>query len=248
MAEEIFQIKTPLFEGPFDLLLFFIKRDELDIYDIPIAKITDDFLAYLQDLEKLNIELAGEFILVAATLMSIKAKMLLPRIEKNEEGEEIDPRADLVRHLLEYRKFKEVATALETMEENMMSRHERTNIQTELAQIASQYQVEIELQSLDLYKLLMTYQKVIERQKMLANQPVHQVVPFPYTIEQQKEWILEQLSRTERLSFQQIIKQYPDKIALIFNFLAVLELIQLQQISILLGEGFNNFWISLQNN
>jgi segregation and condensation protein A len=96
-----YEIKLPLFEGPFDLLLFFIERDELDIYDIPIYKLTTDFLEYLKHLEKMNMEVASEFIFVASTLMSIKAKMLLPRQELDEKGNEIDPREELVRHLLE---------------------------------------------------------------------------------------------------------------------------------------------------
>ena len=100
---ENFEVKLPLFEGPFDLLLFFIERDELDIYDIPISKITNDFLQYIHHLEQLNIEVASEFILVAATLMRIKSKMLLPRPQIDEQGNEIDPREELVRHLLEYK-------------------------------------------------------------------------------------------------------------------------------------------------
>ena len=105
-TDEKFEIKLPLFEGPFDLLLFFIERDELDIYDIPIASITDDFLSYLHHLEEMNVEVASEFILVAATLMRIKAKMLLPRPTIDEEGNEIDPREELIRHLLEYKKVQ----------------------------------------------------------------------------------------------------------------------------------------------
>jgi segregation and condensation protein A len=101
MTNENFEIKLPLFEGPFDLLLFFIERDELDIYDIPIATITNDFLNYMRQLETLNMELASEFILVAATLMRIKSKMLLPRPQIDEQGNEIDPREELVKHLLE---------------------------------------------------------------------------------------------------------------------------------------------------
>jgi len=96
-----FEIKLPLFEGPFDLMLFFIERDELDIYDIPISKITNDFLDYVHQLETLEIEVASEFILFAATLMKIKSRMLLPRPEVNELGEVIDPREELVRNLLE---------------------------------------------------------------------------------------------------------------------------------------------------
>src|SRR6476469_8420728 len=103
---ESFAIKLPMFEGPFDLLLFFIERDELDIHNIPIAQITDDFLQYIQQMNSLNMELASEFIYVAATLMRIKAKMLLPRIELDEEGNEIDLKADLVQKLIAYKQFK----------------------------------------------------------------------------------------------------------------------------------------------
>ena len=115
-GDEKFEIKLPLFEGPFDLLLFFIERDELDIYDIPIAQITDDFLQYLDHLEQLNVEVASEFILVAATLMRIKAKMLLPRPVIDEDGNEIDPREELVRHLLEYKKYKSVVSTLSVIQ------------------------------------------------------------------------------------------------------------------------------------
>ena len=103
-----YKIKIPLFEGPFDLLLFFIERDEIDIMDIPISEITRDFLEYISDLEKMNIEVASEFIVVAATLMRIKSKMLLPRLSLDEDGNEIDPRDELVEHLLEYKKYKSV--------------------------------------------------------------------------------------------------------------------------------------------
>ena len=102
-----FEIKLPLFEGPFDLMLFFIERDELDVYDIPISKITNDFLDYIHHLEKMEIEVASDFILFAATLMKIKSRMLLPRPELNEKGEEIDPREELVRNLLEYKKKRQ---------------------------------------------------------------------------------------------------------------------------------------------
>ena len=103
-----YKIKLPEFEGPFDLLLFFIERDEVDIYDIPISSITNDFLAYLKQLEELNIDTASEFILVASTLMRIKSKMLLPRREIDDQGNEIDPRQELVERLLEYRRYKAV--------------------------------------------------------------------------------------------------------------------------------------------
>jgi segregation and condensation protein A len=121
--QDTYEIKLPQFEGPFDLLLFFIERDELDIYDIPISKIAQDFLDYINSMETLNIEVASEFILVAATLMRIKAKMLLPRKEVDPEtGKEIDPREELVSRLIEYKKLKEATEALRLMEQ------ERQNI------------------------------------------------------------------------------------------------------------------------
>ena len=114
---QTFTIKLPVFEGPFDLLLFFIERDELDIYNIPIASITDEFLEYLHQMESLNVDLASEFIVVAATLMRIKAKMLLPRKPVDEEGNEIDPRQELVQRLLEYKKYKSVLEDLRKLED-----------------------------------------------------------------------------------------------------------------------------------
>ena len=135
------------------MLLFFIERDELDIHDIPISKITNDFLNYLHELEQMNIEVASEFILVAATLMRIKAKMLLPRPVLNEEGEEVDPREELVKHLLEYKKYKSVVDELAALEEERMQKYERGNVVKELSKLAQAQQVEAELQHVDLYKL-----------------------------------------------------------------------------------------------
>ncbi|MDO1447560.1 segregation/condensation protein A [Rhodocytophaga aerolata] len=239
-----FEIKLPLFEGPFDLLLFFIERDELDIHDIPISKITDDFLAYVKQLEAINIDLASEFILVAATLMRIKAKMLLPRHEVDAQGNEIDPRAELVRHLLEYKKYKSVIGELATLEETRASKEARGNVVREFQAIADKSNVDIELQDLSLYKLLKVYQRVINRYEHAKNRPVHTVVQYPYTITQQKEYILTKLQEHKRVSFEEVILIDPLKIAVIYNFLAILELAQSGAVSIHIDHGFNNFWIS----
>ncbi|MFM2047717.1 MAG: hypothetical protein RI955_263, partial [Bacteroidota bacterium] len=134
-----YEIKLAQFEGPFDLLLFFIERDELDIQDIPITKIAKDFLDYIHQMGEMNIELASEFILFAATLMKIKAKMLLPRKEKDEFGNEIDPRAELIQKLLEYKRFKATLPELHTLEEIRMKQVKRGNLTTELAEIAEKY-------------------------------------------------------------------------------------------------------------
>jgi len=238
-----FEIKLPLFEGPFDLLLFFIERDELDIYDIPISTITNDFLKYLNQLEELNIEVASEFILVAASLMRIKAKLLLPRPQLDIEGNEIDPRDDLVKHLLEYKKYKSVIDQFGKMEAARMDQNNRGNIRAELRSLTSDTDVEAELQDLDLYKLLKVFERTLQRFEDEQNQPVHHVVPYPYTIEEQKEKLLSTLNKDKRLSFVDLVKAAKNKVVVIFNFLAILELIQSQEIEIILGEGFNNFWL-----
>lgn len=240
-----FEIKLPLFEGPFDLLLFFIERDELDIYDIPIAKITLDFLNYMRQLEELNIEVASEFIVVAATLMRIKAKLLLPRPSLDEEGNEIDPRDELVRHLLEYKKYKSVVSEFQGMEEHRLEKEKRGNVIREVKKLSELTNVESELQDVDLYKLLRAYEKSMDRFILESNKPLHTVVQFPYTIEDQKKYILGELKKKEKLSFQEIIQHYPFKIAVIFNFLAILEILQARLVNISIGEGFNNFWLRL---
>ncbi|GHE57349.1 MULTISPECIES: segregation/condensation protein A [Roseivirga] len=238
-----FEIKLPLFEGPFDLLLFFIQRDELDIHDIPINKITKDFLDYLHHLEQLNVEVASEFILVAATLMRIKAKMLLPRPVLDEEGNEVDPREELVRHLLEYKKYKSVVEELANMEHTRSLQESRGNIARELKKLAEGNNVEAELQDIDLYKLLRVFQKVMSRYEYEQSKPKHEVVQYPYSIAKQRQYILDQLVEIPRLSFTQLIEFEPNKIAVIFNFLSILDLLQMRQITMHLGEGFNNFWI-----
>jgi len=244
MEQQNFEVKLPLFEGPFDLLLFFIERDELDIYDIPIAKITNDFLEYVHHLEHINIEVASEFILVAATLMRIKSKMLLPRPQLDEQGNEIDPREELVRHLLEYKKYKSVVENFHKMEETEMMKEKRGNLMKEIKALAESGNVEAELQDVDLFKLMSVFEKVLKRFEADKNKPVHQVIQYPYTIESQRNYIRGELGKKQRLSFTEIVESFPTRIGLIFNFLAVLEMLALQQLSIQVGEGFNNFWIS----
>ena len=243
MQKENFEIHLPLFEGPFDLLLFFIERDELDIYDIPISQITNDFLAYLHQLESLNVELASEFILVAATLMRVKSKMLLPRPQLDEQGNEIDPREDLIRHLLEYKKYKSVIDDFHHLEDVELQKEKRGNIMKELKHLAESANVEAELQDVDLFKLLMVFEKVLKRHEEEMNRPVHEVIQYPYTIEGQKEFILGQLVSRPRMAFTELFEKAPTRVALIFNFLAILEMLSLGMLDIQTGEGFNNFWV-----
>lgn len=246
MTPENFEIKLPLFKGPFDLLLFFIERDELDIYDIPISKITKDFLDYLHHLERMNVELASEFILVAATLMRIKSKMLLPRPQLDEEGNEIDPREELIKHLLEYKKYKSVIESFQKMEEDELTKEKRGNILKELKSLAASVNVEAELQDVSLYKLMQVFENVLRRFEAEKNKPVHQVVQYPYTVEGQKEYILNELTRKGTLSFSEMLEVNPTRVALIFNFLAILEMLSIGKLDLQMGEGYNNFWITLQ--
>ncbi|OYX24243.1 MAG: chromosome segregation protein ScpA [Algoriphagus sp. 32-45-6] len=238
-----FEIKLPLFEGPFDLMLFFIERDELDIYDIPISKITNDFLDYVHQLEKMEIEVASDFILFAATLMKIKSRMLLPRPELNEQGEEIDPREELVRNLLEYKKYKSVIEELSQMEIDRMSREKRGNLAKELQELSKVEDVDAEMQHVDLYKLLKVFQKCMAKLATRSEETKHTVIQYPYTIEQQKDFVLEKISFKKQVPFTEFITYKPDKIFVIYTFLAILELLQLSQVTILIGEGYNNFWV-----
>ena len=239
-----FEIELPLFKGPFDLLLFFIERDELDIYDIPISSITKDFLHYIEHLEKLNIEIASEFILVAASLMRVKAKMLIPRADEDDEGNEVDPRKELVQRLLEYKKYKSVVIDFSDFEEIRSKKAPRGNIKKELNILAEKNNIEVELQDIDLYKLLKIFRHSIEKFELNIENTQHNITPYPFTIEQQKEQLLDNIDKNKKLSFEEIIKANPLKVAVIFNFLAILELLQLGFITIKVGEGFNNFWLT----
>src|SRR5688572_18831007 len=219
MTQENFEVKLPLFEGPFDLLLFFIERDELDIYDIPISKITNDFLEYIHQMEELNMELASEFILVAATLMRIKSKMLLPRPQIDEQGNEVDPREELVRHLLEYKKYKSVVDTFHKMEETELMKEKRGNLNNELKSLAESTNVEAELQDVTVFKLMTIFERVLKRHEAEKNKPVHQVIQYPYTVEGQKNYLMEELTSKDRISFTELLDTFPSRLGLIFNFL-----------------------------
>ncbi len=238
-----FEIKLPLFEGPFDLMLFFIERDELDIYDIPIAKITNDFLDYIHHLEKLEIEIASDFILFAATLMKIKSRMLIPRPELNDSGEEIDPREELIRNLLEYKKYKSVVEDLANLEFLQLSKEKRGNLVSELQSLSKLEDVDAEMQHVDLFKLLKVFQRTMSKMASRVDETMHTVIQYPYTIEQQKEFVLEKISFKNQVPFTDFISFNPDKIFVIYTFLAILELLQLSQVTIVIGEGYNNFWV-----
>ena len=238
-----YQIKLPQFEGPFDLLLFFIERDELDIYNIPITRIIKDFLEYIHKSEQLNIELSSEFILFISTLMRIKAKMLLPRKELDEKGNEIDPRQELIDKILEYKRFKEASAQMAEMEAQRMLMVKRGNITKELSMIGEEAGEGTEIQTITLFKLMKTFERVMKRQHERLNKPVHTVVQYNYTMEGSREHMLNMVKQEKTMAFEKLFDVCENRIHAIFLFLSLLELAQQQFMSILVGEGKNNFII-----
>lgn len=243
MASAGYNIKLPQFEGPFDLLLFFIERDELDIYNIPINKLTQDFLDYIHHLEALNIELASEFILFISTLMRIKAKMLLPRKELDAHGNEIDPRHELVDKILEYKRFKEAAATMALMEADRLLQQKRGNIRKELEELGHAYAEGTEVQTVTLYKLMSTFERVMKRFKERNEKPQHVVVKYNYTQEGQRAYLIAEMKEKLKASFETIFSICESRIQAIFTFLAMLELVQQKYLTILTGTGRNNFII-----
>lgn len=240
-----YTIQLPQFEGPFDLLLFFIERDELDIYDIPISKITHDFLGYLKQLEESNsIEEASEFMVMAATLMKIKVQTLLPRPKLNEEGETIDPRSDLVHSLLEYQKVKKLSEELEHLATIRATLHERGFTQNELKLLTQDKSIQEEWCGLTLFTLAESFKKSWQRFALRENAPAkHIVQPYPYQLETVKTAVIKQVFIRSKAHFEDIILEYPNKLYAIFCFLAILELVQEGKIGLLLSDEPNKFWL-----
>lgn len=238
-----YQIHLPQFEGPFDLLLFFIERDELDIYNIPITKIITDFLDFIHSQENHNIELSSEFILFVSTLMRIKARMLLPRKEVDEQGNEIDPRQELIDKILEYRRFKEAAAKLADMEAIRMLMVKRGNLQREAAVIGEENSEGTEIQAITLFKLMKSFEKVMKRLEERNRRPVHTVVRYSYTMEESREQMLTLAKKEKVMSFEKIFDACEERLQAIFTFLSLLELVQNRYLMIVIGEGKNNFII-----
>lgn len=239
-----YTIKLPQFEGPFDLLLFFIERDELDINNIAISKITDDFLDYIRQIEMLNIDLASEFIVVAATLMRIKARMLLPRKVIDEEGNEIDPREELVQKLIEYKRYKETLNEFRDKEERRSQMFVRGGSKDELRKLADVAMVDAELESITLFKLLKAFEKVMEQysdNKKIA----HTIARYNYTIQRQQTYLIGSLKVGVKTGFEDVFRGLESRVHAIVTFLAMLELLSQQKLQLIQGEGINNFWLTL---
>ena len=233
----MFKVKLDSFEGPLDLLLFFIKRDELDIYDIPISYITNEFLKYLELIKILDLEQAGDFILLASTLMHIKVRMLLPK-EIDEKGEEIDPRADLVKQLLEYKRYKEMADEFVFFESEQRKLFFRGNLN--LDEKSTFDDTGLLLKNITVFDLARAFQKIMSN---LKPEPVHQIKRVPVSIEDQMEFIRNQLLLEKRVIFSRMVTGLKIKIQIVYTFIALLEMVKMQLIGIKESDNFNDFEI-----
>jgi segregation and condensation protein A len=233
----MYKIKLDQFEGPLDLLLFFIKRDELNIYDIPISKITSEFLEYVNFIKLMDLEIAGDFILMASTLMHIKVRMLLPR-EIDERGEEIDPRADLIRALLEYKKYKEVAEDLTFFESNQRKINYRGNYSADLKEAPPEY--EILLKNVSIYDLAKAFKRAIEG---IKPQIVHEIKKINVSIDEQIQYIFNKISEKTEIHFLSLVYGMTEKIRIVITFVALLELAKMEKIGIRESTEFNDFVI-----
>ena len=233
----IYKIKLDQFEGPLDLLLFFIKRDELDIYDIPISKITKEFLEYVNLIKILDLETAGDFILMASTLMRIKVRMLLPR-EIDEKGEEIDPRSELIQALLEYKKYKEVSEELFYMESKQRKINFRGNFQEDFKVAPPDF--DTLLKNITVFDLAKAFKTAIDN---IQPEIVHEIEKINITIDEQIIFILDNLLKDAEVNFLKLVAGMNEKIRIVITFIALLELTKVGEIGLRASNDFNDFII-----
>jgi len=226
--------KLPRFEGPLDLLLHLIKRDEIDIHDIPIAHITKQYLQYIELMRMLDLDVAGEFLVMAATLMRIKAKMLLPLPSTTEEEEEGDPREELVQRLLEYRLYKEAAIGLGEHEGERRTLHERGNPPTE------DDAGPLPLAPATLFDLLGALQRVMARRK---EEPVYSVETEGYDIEEMMSLLARTVAEDGQVLFSAIMLRARARMEIIVSFMALLELIKLGTVTCVQEANFADILI-----
>jgi len=215
-TSEAYDVALPDFQGPLDLLLFLIQKNEIDIYDIPVAVITEQYLGYLEVIKALSLDMAGDFIVVAATLLRIKSRLLLPSQPDDEEFDEDDPRAELVRRLLEYKRYKEMAASLQAREKERSRLHIRDQRYPFLKE-----SVEPPSLRLNMYELLLALSQVFDR---VTKEAVHEVTREVYTVDQKVKLIKERLTEGQTLRFDELFKDDHIKMEVVVTFMAVLEL------------------------
>ena len=235
----MFQIAFDAFHGPLDLLLYLVKRNEVDILDIPIAPIAGQFLEYLQLMQSLDVELAGDFLVMAATLMEIKSKLLLPQAEEEPAGDEPDPRRELVKQLIEYRKFKDAAAALENRAEDQQARMPR-----ELPEENNVPEGTIPVRRVELWDLVSAFGRLMRETLALQTRSIV-VDDTPMHVYQAQ--IRNRLNEEEKLTLADLLTPPIYRSRLIGIFLAILELIKNRELWLEQPEPFGEIWISLRD-
>ena len=233
--QENYRVQLPVFEGPLDLLLHLIKKSEINIYDIPIALITQHYLEYLDLMKSLNLNIAGEFLVMAATLVHIKSKMLLPPEDQEEETEEEDPRADLVSRLLEYQQFKHASEGLAWREEIWREVFRRENGPVD------EPEGEVVLSEVSLFDLMEALQAVLAR---VPKEKMLEIIPDELSVRQRMSQIMERLEKGDGTIFEALFEGERTRAAVIVTFLALLELIRLQVVVVQQIKLFEAIWIS----
>ncbi len=236
--ETDYKVKLEVFEGPLDLLLYLIKQDEIDIYDISIERITRQYLEYLQAFKELNIELAGEFIVMAANLIYLKSRSLLPVDQQppGEDAEEDDPRWDLIRQLIEYKKFKEAAAELHQRE------LEQERIFAREGGPAPALQESLRLGEVGIFQLINAFQNVLKR--LDAKEDLREIFGENFTVSDKIETILRRIGEGRSLRFSELFAQVASRVEIVVTFLALLELIRLKQVRALQNDAFDEIEIA----
>jgi segregation and condensation protein A len=229
------RVQLAAFDGPLDLLLHLIQRDEIDIYDIPIAHITQQYLEHLELMRELDLEVCGEYLVMAATLIRIKSQMLLPIVAVDEEGEEIDPREELVRRLIEYRRFKAIAGTLRDLEAERARRHGRNVLPPGLDP------EEQPIGRVSVFDLLSYVKDVLAR---VEEEPSHEVELEPVTLEERMEMLRARLLSAPSVSFSAFLCDARSRIGVIVSFMAILEMMKLGEVLVTQDDAFSDFLIA----
>jgi segregation and condensation protein A len=230
------RIDLEMFEGPLDLLLFLIKRDELNIYDIPIASITRDFLSYVEMAKELRLHTAGDFVLMAATLMKIKARMLLP-LDSDGDDEIEDPRTELMNMLLEYKRYKEASEAFATLERDQRPHYYHIPAPWN----ETQEDPTAILEDVKLYDIMLTFQYLL---KNFEDPVTHTVAVEEVTLSEQVGFLNTLLRSSAKISFLEVLSRFESRLVVVVTFLAVLEMLRNHQIKVRQSELFDDLLIS----
>src|SRR5213083_1545060 len=236
--EADYKVKLEIFEGPLDLLLYLIKQNEIDIYDISLERITKQYLEYLQAFKELNIDLAGEFIVMAANLIYLKSRSLLPIDQQppEEDAEEDDPRWDLIRQLIEYKKFKEAAAELH------LRQLEQERIFPRQGSASSLLQGPLRLEEVGIFQLINAFQTVMKR--IEARQDVQEIFSERFSVSEKIDSILQRVASGTRLRFSDLFGAAASRIEVVVTFLALLELIRLKQVRAVQKNAFEEIEIA----